>query len=336
MSSQWTPGNPGAGSTGSLTSLAEQLDAVEKSLDSGRSDLRKADDVFLDQWVGQSAASARSQLTNLVAQTKKYETAITKVRKALEVYATEVSEIKELAAVQIEKKTAAQEALQDQLVTDPGAFRPERGGSAQQALEEAVNELRSLADRRQSADDAVLADVRAAVATTWEVDPEDYPSDREWYDRAGYEYVIDDDLGYSTDDYTAEELMDLFKEHPEEVFPFDVSGSSSTFKDGAVFRLSDTIITNDAGEPYEIGDVVVTTTDTSVKFTVISDEYFDGPGSTIEFSIVEVDGDWVLRKTATAVNANQAAAFGAEWAAEQTWNVQADNLKDVIEKYGDR
>lgn len=336
MGTQWTPGNPGAGSTGSLTSLAGQLNTVEESLDTGLADLRKADDVFLDQWVGQSAAGARSQLATLIAQSKAYGKAISKVRKALGTYATEVSEIKELAAIQIEKRTAAQETLQDQLVTDPGAFRPERGGSAQQDLQDAMTELNALATRRRNADDAVLADVRAAVATTWEVDPEDYPSDRLWFDQAGYEYVIDDDLGYSTDDYTAEELMDLFKKYPTEVFPFDVSGTSSTFKDGAVFTLSDTILTNGFDEIYETGDVVVTTTDMSVKFTVISDDYFDGPGSTIEFSIVEVDGEWVLRKTATAVNANQAAATGAEWGAERTWNIQTDNLKDIIDKYGKR
>lgn len=336
MGTQWTPGNPGAGSTASVTGLAEQLNTVEEKIDTALIELRKADDVFLDQWVGQSASGARSQLTSLITQSKAHEKAISKVRKALISYAAEVSEIKELAAVQIEKRTAAQEALQDQLVNDPGAFRPERGGGAQQDLQDAVTELQSLAARRRNADDAVLAEIRAAVATTWDVDPEDYPSARYWFDQAEYEYVIDDDLGYSTDDYTAEELMDLFKEHPTEVFPFDVSGSSKTFKDGAVFTLSDTILTNGSDEIYETGDVVVTTTDTSVKFTVISDAYFDGPGSTIEFSIVEVDGEWVLRKTATAVNANQAAATGAEWAAEQTWNVQADNLKDVIDKYGKR
>lgn len=71
-----------------------------------------------------------------------------------------------------------------------------------------------------------------------------------------------------------------------------------------------------------------------MKFTVVSDRYFDGPGSTIEFSIVEVDGEWVLRKTAIAVDANQAAAIGAEWMAELTWNDQAENLKDVVDKYG--
>ncbi|MCC4909219.1 hypothetical protein [Microbacterium sp. cx-59] len=128
--------------------------------------------------------------------------------------------------------------------------------------------------------------------------------------------------------------MDLFKKYPTDIFPFEVSGSSSTFTDGAVFTLSDTIVTDDLDEPYETGDVVVTTTDTSVKFTVISDQYFDGPGSTIEFSIVETDGEWVLRKTASAVNANSGAAFGAEWAAEQTWNVQSDHFKDVVAEHG--
>lgn len=336
MSAQWTRGNPGVGSTGPLTSLATQLSTVEDRLDTGITDLKKADDVFLDQWVGQSADGARTQLATLIAQSKAYGKAITRVRKALDRYATEVAEIKELAAVEIEKRTAAQRILQDEVVTDPHAFEPDRGGIANEKLQKALAAIALLAERRKNADDDVLGEVRAAVATTWEVDPEDYPWDRTWSDRAGYEYVIDDETGVSTDDYTAEEIMDLFKKYPTEVFPFDVSGSSKTFKDGAVFTLSDTIVRDGFIEPYETGDVVVTTTDTSVKFTVISDAYFDGPGSTIEFSIVEVDGEWVLRKTATAVNANQAAATGAEWAAEQTWNIQADNLKDVIDKYGKR
>lgn len=336
MTTHWTQSNPGAGSTGSVVSLASQLDTLERSLDTSLTDLRKADDVFHDNWVGQSAAGARKRLKNLVATTRAVEAAIGRVRRTLVDYASEVAEIKELAAVQIEKRNAAQQILQDQLVDDPGAFDPQRGSSANQQLEEALAALYRLSVRRQSADSAVLGDIRAAVATTWEVDPEDYPSDRAWYDQAGYQYEIDDALGYSADDYTAEEIMDLFKRYPGEIFPFDVSGSSSTFTDGAVFTLSDTIIGNGSAEPYETGDVVVTTTGTSVKFTVISDQYFDGPGSTIEFSVVEVDGEWVLRKTATAVGANQAAALGAEWAAEQTWNVQADNLRDIIDKYGDR
>ena len=334
MSTQWTDSDPGAGSMASVSSLAAQLNRLETNLSSGLSDLRKADDVFLDQWIGQSATGARTQLSSLLAKAKAYEKAIRRVRSALPRYADEVEEIKELAAIQIKRRKAAQEALQDQLVNDPGAFDPERGGSGQRELENAVAALRALAVRRQSADDSVLAEVRAAIATTWEIAPEDYPSDRTWYDQAGYEYVIDDGLGFSTDEYTAEELMELFKKYPKEVFPFDVAGNSSTFRDGALFTLSDTIFDNGSADPYESGDVVVTTTGTSVKFTVVSDRYFDGPGSTIEFSIVEVDGEWVLRKTAIAVDANQAAAIGAEWMAELTWNDQAESLKDVVDKYG--
>lgn len=336
MPTYWTQSNPGAGSTGSVTSLAAQLDTLELGLAHSLADLRRADDVFLDNWVGLAATGARSQLATLVATTEALKKASGKVQRALEDYAVEVADIKELAAVQIGKRDAAQQILQDQLVHDPGAFDPERGTSANEDLNEALAELSRLAIRRQIADSAALAGVRAAVASTWEVDPEDYPADREWYDQAGYEYEIDDPLGLSTSDYTAEEIMDIFKKYPGEIFPFDVSGSSTTFRDGAVFTLSDTIIRDGVPEPYETGAVIVTTTETSVKFTVISDDYFDGPGSTIEFSVVEVDGQWVLRKTATAVNANQVAANGAEWAAEQTWNIQADNLIAAVDKYADR
>ncbi|MEV8249639.1 hypothetical protein AB0O87_01780 [Microbacterium sp. NPDC076768] len=82
---------------------------------------------------------------------------------------------------------------------------------------------------------------------------------------------------------------------------------------------------------YKTGDVVVATTPASARFTVVSDDYFDGPGSTIEFSIVEGDGEYMLRETAVAL---RAAAALAELAAGWRWNDQANNLKDVVKKYG--
>ena len=227
----------------------------------------------------------------------------------------------------------AQRQIQVELIHNPNAGDPLYGGSTSRALDDALAELSRLASRRKEADNLVLADIRTAVATTWDVEPDQYPANREWYDQSSYVYLIDDEFGLSTDDYTAAEIMTFFKNFPTEVFPFAVSGSASKFEDGAVFTLSDTIITDGLEEPYETGDVPVTTTDTSVKFTVISDTYFDGPGSTIEFSIVDVNGEYVLRKRADAVNANQVAALGAAWAAEQTWNVQAENLKQVVEKH---
>lgn len=59
------------------------------------------------------------------------------------------------------------------------------------------------------------------------------------------------------------------------------------------------------------------------------------PGATIEFSIVAVDGEFHLRKVAHAVEAHAAvsAGVGAE-KAERTWRKQAENLKDVVHKYG--
>ncbi|MCC4909220.1 hypothetical protein [Microbacterium sp. cx-59] len=54
-----------------------------------------------------------------------YQAAVADVKKALDQYATEIQEIKQLTAVQIEIRTDAQEALQDELIHDPGAFGPE-------------------------------------------------------------------------------------------------------------------------------------------------------------------------------------------------------------------
>lgn len=102
--------------------------------------------------------------------------------------------------------------------------------------------------------------------------------------------------------------MDLFKAHQDKIFPFPAEGSPRGFGDGEVFELSDTL----PGEwgQMETGLVVVQTRVASVKFTVVSDTYFDGPGSTIEFSIVEPDGWFVLRKVADAQQADSRVATG--------------------------
>lgn len=138
-------------------------------------------------------------------------------------------------------------------------------------------------------------------------------------------------LGVSTDNYTAEELMDLFKKHPSEIFPFAVTGDSAEFQDGAVFELSETLFFFDGG--IDTGRVLVNTTDTSVKFTVISDNYFDGPGSTIEFSIVEEGEEFAVRKVADAEEAQTGLGYAGPAGAYVAWSLQAAHFRNVINKY---
>lgn len=70
-----------------------------------------------------------------------------------------------------------------------------------------------------------------------------------------------------------------------------------------------------------------------MKFTVIDDGYFDGPGSTIEFSIVEHKGSFYLRKVADASQAHFMVAAIADKGAYFTWETQANNFKQVIREY---
>lgn len=332
MSKQWTSADPGAGSTGSLRSLQSKLTEVFSELEFGQSQLKNAKEVFKDSWTGKSATAAARMVVKLDRQIETLSSAAQGVRQAVSAYADEVSAIKNLAKIQIAKRNAAFEEINDALVTSPNA-EPQRFSQAAADRDEAIGELLKLATRRQEADTAVLVGVRAVLATTWEIAPEDYPEDRGWTNGGSYDYSMDHPLGFRTDQYTAKELMDFFKSHPGEVFPFPVSGTSNVFEDGAIFTLEDTLIKN-IPLPFETGQVVVTTTDTSVKFTVVSDTYFDGPGSTIEFSIVEVDGQYVLRKVAHATDVTMPVHLGAETGAGATWEEQAENLKRVVEKYG--
>lgn len=166
-----------------------------------------------------------------------------------------------------------------------------------------------------------------AEVENWDVPSDEWPSQRSWEQQGSYEYEMRHPLRAGTDKYSAEELMDIFKSHPSEIFPFTVKGNADGFTDGAVFELSETL---HFGLGIETGEVAVTTTDTSVKFTVISDGYFDGPGSTIEFSIVEDDGQFFLRKVADAHKAQLAIVPMVELGASFSWEEQAFRFQKVL------
>lgn len=64
------------------------------------------------------------------------------------------------------------------------------------------------------------------------------------------------------------------------------------------------------------GEALMASTPTRVKFAMFSDAYFDGPGSTFMFSIVEINGEFHLHKVAHAFESGSAVSVGGvgpEW-----------------------
>ena len=346
MGRQWTEEDPGAGATGSLQSLAAELGKAAGALDSDQTDIQRALGVFPNSWSGLAADAAKARIEGLKKQAGELAGAAESVKKAVRGYASEVEAIKALADEQIRiRDTARKRAnglevkIRDLKVTQDHIADLRKRQELEAELKEArdaedgaVASLERLAKRRQKADDVVLKSVRSVIAEHWDVPPGDWPSERGWDQQVYYDYSMSHYLGISAKEYTAKDLMDVFKEHPDEIFPFTTRGPKEGFRDGAVFELSNTL-PGDWGD-IETGDVVVETTDTSVKFTVISDAYFDGPGSTIEFSIEEQGGYFYLRKDAHAENAQAFVAQSATTGAFFTWWKQADRFKDAANRYG--
>lgn len=127
--------------------------------------------------------------------------------------------------------------------------------------------------------------------------------------------------------FTAAEAMAVFQANPS-VFPFKISGCSS-FIDGGTCRLDNStrffLITDDTAE------VKVSTTSTSVRFTVISSDYFDAAGSTVTFSTELVDGKVRLVHDAVGLNADPLVALSAvNGGARSAWREQADRLAKLL------
>lgn len=161
---------------------------------------------------------------------------------------------------------------------------------------------------------------------------QDNPAPRPWWQQDSYSYHLKNWLGVGLDKHSAKGIARVFKDHPAEIFPFKVDGCSR-FSDGATCRL-----VNAAPTPFgdASGTVAVETTDTSVKFTVVSNDYFDGPGSTIEFKIVHRADGYYIDQIA---NARKADVFVAESVkagnlAQIMWAQQEANLREAVLKYG--
>jgi len=151
---------------------------------------------------------------------------------------------------------------------------------------------------------------------------------------SGYSYDYSEVIGPASVYGDAIAAMNVFKAHPDKIFPFPISGCS-TFKDGETCTLSHALV----GVPDNIqdfiggtGHVKVATTPTSVKFTVTAAGYFDSPGSTIRFSTrVNSKGMLLLRQQGKAGATNFLALIGVlAGGAKNTWNVQASNFRRAL------
>ncbi|WP_308797699.1 hypothetical protein [Agromyces silvae] len=123
--------------------------------------------------------------------------------------------------------------------------------------------------------------------------------------------------------------MDVFKDRPAEIFPFEVG--CDEFTHGGRCELIGAIPFPDGS-----GWMDVTTTATSVTFTVDDDTYFDGRGSTIKFSIVDAQETlgqegYALRREANATDVNVFAAVTVYYGgASLPWHMQAVRLRDAV------
>jgi hypothetical protein len=157
---------------------------------------------------------------------------------------------------------------------------------------------------------------------------------RQWFQFGDYSYENQNWLGLGLEQFGADEIARVFREHPGEIFPFGVQGCS-TLTNGASCRLVDAVLVP-SGDGS--GTVDVKTTATSVTFTVTSNDYFDAPGSTIRFDIVKRRDGYYLDQTAKATGANiaVAATINVLGAHQVPWSIQSENLRRAVFKYGQK
>jgi hypothetical protein len=83
------------------------------------------------------------------------------------------------------------------------------------------------------------------------------------------------------------------------------------------------------------GTVKVRTSATSVTFTVLPNDYFDAPGSTIRFQVVHQNDGFYLDQVARASRSDLVVTAGVgAGIVNIPWETQAANLRQAILKYG--
>lgn len=96
----------------------------------------------------------------------------------------------------------------------------------------------------------------------------------------GYTYDMVWAIGPVADYGTAGAAMSTFQKFPNDIFPFTISGCAELTA-GSTCTLEEAL---PPPLPNGTGEVRVSTTATSVRFTVVSTDYFDEPGSTVTFT----------------------------------------------------
>ncbi|MFT4136627.1 hypothetical protein, partial [Microbacterium sp.] len=154
----------------------------------------------------------------------------------------------------------------------------------------------------------------------------------DWDMLLAYAYTYDWYLGPVAHVGSAEHAMSVFQQNPGKVFPFTVTGCP-TFSEGATCTLHNVVNAprNVAGALRATGTVKVSTSRTSVTFTVASKGYFDRVGSRITFRTYQRGGAVYLRQSTRVRYASLFAIIGVAFgAARRTWRTQARNLRGIL------
>jgi RHS repeat-associated protein len=144
---------------------------------------------------------------------------------------------------------------------------------------------------------------------------------------AGYSYDYSWLIGTSDQVGTADQVFAAFQANADYVFPFDVTGCKGLYA-SEICTLSGTV-----PGPGDRGDVRVSTTRSSVRFTVVSEGYFDPPGSTITFTIRQTKIGVVLTQSARTTSTLPHTWFGVRLGlAWLNWKDQARNLRFLVKR----
>ena len=287
---------------------------------------------------GETFDLASERMTRANAHVGRVASSLKRASDAVEEYQDTIAEIKRKAAIAEQQLAAARMALSktymDSTTAPPSQYELDRrdreSAEAQCDHDEATETLSKLARQRQAADDKLVAELGDSAYELVDVDLiTRLPTDRnDLFHTQTYEYHYKYNVA-SSQDFSPEEAMSLFQDNPVEIFPFGIEGATR-FVDGDTIRLVDA-----TGLPLvdDTGWVRVSTTPTSVTFTVVSNDYFDGQGSTITFQTAERDGQIYLEQLADARDANWLVEAGVnEGSASATWATQAENFRDVLER----
>ena len=336
MSTQWTSLAPGRGDMASLASFSAVLASDKTLLTDVENDLDRLHK-SLDLAVGGKTLDAAStRMARTLAYIGRLATSIQSADEAIEEYQETIAEIKLKVAIAEEQLATASGEL-SKTYTDSSTSPPSDSelkkrakafAEAQSDYDEATSTLSKMAQLRQAADDTLIAAIGDEAYDL--VDLElivTFPTERDdLIHTENYKYLYPHEVA-SSKDFSPEEAMKVFQENPGDIFPFEIEGATS-FVDGDTIRLLDTTKTS----VNDDGWVRVSTTPTSVTFTVISNDYFDGQGSTITFQTVERSGNIYLEQIADAHDVNVFAKLGVlSGGAKETWEEQAEKFRKVLE-----